>query len=170
MTIAEAIAALRPGTEWTMRNDDLSTLVFGDGSSAPDQAEVSAMLVSLERKRQCEAVNAERDRRLMVFPYNGHVFDFDEASQSNIQGAFSIAMAAVMAGAQVGDLRWSDPSYDFSWITSSNEIVPMDAHAVVAFGKAAAAWKSGHIFRARAIKDLNPIPADFKADAHWPAS
>lgn len=113
-------------------------------------------------------VDGERDRRLAVFPYDGHLFDFDAASQTNIQGAFSIAMAAVLAGAEVGNLRWSDPGYDFSWITVDNQIVPMDAHQVVAFGKAAAAWKSAHIFKARALKDQQPIPADYKADANWP--
>ena len=105
-----------------------------------------------------------------MFPYGGKVYNFDEGSQSNINGSFSIAMAAVMAGAEVGDLRWADPTYDFSWITSTNEIVPMDAHAVVAFGKAAAAWKSAHIFKARTLKDANPIPSDYTANAHWPAS
>jgi len=114
-------------------------------------------------------VNAERDRRIARFPYLGRVYDFDAASQSNVQGAFSVATAAVMAGAQPGNLRWADPDYDFSWITAANEIVPMDAHQVVAFGKAAATWKSAHIFRARALKDMRPIPSTFKADDHWPS-
>lgn len=115
-------------------------------------------------------VNAERDRRISVFPFNGKLYDFDGPGRENVQGAFSMASAALLAGAEAGNLRWSDPSYDFSWITKANEIVPMDAHQVVAFGMAAAAWKSAHIFRARALKDMNPIPLDFANDSHWPSS
>ena len=120
------------------------------------------------REPDARDVNRERDSRMSAFMFGGHAYDFDDRSQINIAGAFSLAMAAVMAGADPGDLRWSDPDYDFAWVSRDNIPVPMDAHEVVAFGKAAANWKSAHIFRARSLKDQRPIPRDYTSDAYWP--
>jgi hypothetical protein len=56
------------------------------------------------------------------------------------------------------------------WIAGDNSSVPMDAQTVTSFGQTAAAWKSAHVFAARAIKDMRPIPADFTDDAYWPSN
>jgi hypothetical protein len=37
-------------------------------------------------------------------------------------------------------------------------------------GQAAAANESAHIFAARALKDMSPIPSDFSDDAYWPSA
>lgn len=114
-------------------------------------------------------VDLERDKRLFVFTFGGKQYDFDPASQLNVSGAFSLALAAVIGGAGSGNFRWSDPDYDFAWIAADNTTVTMDAPTMVAFGKASAEWKSAHIYAARVLKDTNPIPADYKDNAHWPS-
>jgi hypothetical protein len=114
-------------------------------------------------------VEAEKARRLALFTFNGAAFDFvdDKGSESNIQGAYSLAFSAIIQGKQAGDLRWADPASDFGWIAHDNSIVTMDAPTVIEFGKAAAAYKSKLIFRARALKNMNPIPADYASESYW---
>jgi len=114
-------------------------------------------------------VTAERDRRLQTFTFNGAVYDFGGDSTVNIAGAGSLALAAIINGAQPGNLRWANPSRDFVWIASDNSSVTMDAQTCFAFAQAAATWKASHILAARAIKDMTPIPADYDANARWPS-
>ena len=114
-------------------------------------------------------VDHEKNKRLALFNFNGIEFDFvdGKGSDSNIQGAYSLAFSAIIAGAQPGNLRWADPALDFCWIAHDNSIVTMDAPAVIEFGKKAAAYKSALIFRARALKNMSPIPADYTSDQYW---
>jgi len=37
-----------------------------------------------------------------------------------------------------------------------------------AMGQAAMAHKQAHIWAARALKDMNPIPLDYTEDQYWP--
>jgi hypothetical protein len=39
-----------------------------------------------------------------------------------------------------------------------------------AFGQTAAEHERAHIFAARALKDMDPIPDDWAAPEYWPAS
>lgn len=114
-------------------------------------------------------INAERDRRLKTFTYNNKQFDFCDGrgSDINIAGAGTLALAAIISGKQAGDLRWADADRDFTWVAADNATVTMDAHTVLNFAQTAAAWKSRHIRAARALKDANPIPADYTSDARW---
>ena len=114
-------------------------------------------------------VNDERDRRMAVFVFSGKAFDFDERSAMNIAGASTLALAAIINGAQPGDMRWSDADADFGWFAKDNTHVAMDAQTCFAFGQAAASWRSGCIHAARTLKDQSPIPADFTANVHWPS-
>lgn len=113
-------------------------------------------------------VTTERDRRMSQFPYAGKLYQFDADGQTNVSGAANLALAAIIQGAKAGDTRWSDPDRDFAWLATDNSVVPMDAQTMLAFATAAAAWKRDHIYAARAIKDLEPIPADYADDARWP--
>ncbi len=114
-------------------------------------------------------VNNERERRIEAgFRFNGLLFDFDSRAKANISGAAQLAFMAVVAGAQPGDLRWADHTSEFGWIASNNNLIMMDAHTTIAFGRAAAAHEKDHIFAARALKDADPIPADFADDKWWP--
>lgn len=113
-------------------------------------------------------VSSERDRRLLSFPFGGKVYQFDQDSQTNIAGAGTLSLAAIINGVQAGDYRWSDPDADFYWLASDNSQTLMDAQTMFAFAQAAAAWKRDHIYAARIIKDLSPIPADYADDSRWP--
>jgi len=119
-----------------------------------------------------EDVNAERDRRTeagVPFEVRGqmHVFDFNQMGKDNITGAATLAKFAILKGAQPGDYRWANPNTDFTWITQANEKVLMDAHETSALGDVAAGWTTKHIYIARSIKDMNPIPADYADDKYW---
>lgn len=115
-------------------------------------------------------INAERDRRIVEgFVFMGRRFDFDQESAANITGAGASAGVAVAMGAAAGDLRWADPGRDFTFLSRENVPVPMDAQTCFAFSQAAMAHKAAHIFAARHIKDLNPVPYDYTDDRRWPS-
>ena len=100
--------------------------------------------------------------------FNGHVFDFDPDSKSRITGAATLAGFAIGQGAQANDYRWHGGSTDFVWIAQDNTAVPFDAQTMFAMGQAAAEHERAHIFAARALKDADPIPANFTDNSHWP--
>ncbi|TCU35459.1 DUF4376 domain-containing protein [Rhizobium azibense] len=117
-----------------------------------------------------EDVDAERDRRITAgFVFNGFVFQSRPEDRENIMGASTAALAAMVNGAQPGDYRWHGEDSDFRWIDADNMMHPMDAQTVFAFGRAAMSHKQAHIFAARALKDMSPIPADYADDQHWPS-
>ena len=115
------------------------------------------------------SVNAERDRRMASFSFQGHDYDCraETGSLANITGAGALAIAAIMAGKQAGDLRWADPAADFTWLANDNAVVPMDAPTTLAFAAAAATHRRRMIYAARALKDASPIPADYTAESYW---
>lgn len=114
-------------------------------------------------------VDTERDRRIDAgVEFLGVAFQSRATDRENIAGAAQLGFMAVVAGAQPGDLRWSNPDADFAWIASDNTLVPMDAQTVVAFGKAAAERKQALIFAARQLKDMAEIPVDYTDDKWWP--
>lgn len=114
-------------------------------------------------------VDAERDRRIDGgFTFNGIRFQSRPDDRENIAGAATAALGAIMAGAQPGNYRWHGGAYDFAWIAADNSTHVMDAQTVYAFGQAALAHKQAHIFAGRAIKDADPIPADYTDDGYWP--
>jgi hypothetical protein len=114
-------------------------------------------------------VDAERDRRIAAgFVFGGVEYQSRPDDRENIAGAAVAALGAMMTGAQPGDLRWHGGDSDFLWIATDNTTHAMDAQTVFAFGQAAMAHKQAMIFAARAIKDADPIPADYTNDAYWP--
>lgn len=122
-----------------------------------------------------EQVNVERDRRIDAgFNFNSVMFGSDPEDRENIAGAKSAAGDAIAAGAEAGDFAWQqllDPSMPavFAWIAADNTLVPMDAPTVVQFGYAALSHKQQHIFAARTLKDMDPIPSDYATnEAYWP--
>lgn len=118
-----------------------------------------------------QEVNRERDRRAaQSFTFAGAAFQARPEDQKRINGAGTLALAAIVGGAQPGNLRWHGGDADFAWIGADNKLMAMDAHTVMAFGQAAARWESLHVFAARALKQMAPIPADFSDDKYWPRS
>ncbi|MDZ4136918.1 MAG: DUF4376 domain-containing protein [Paracoccaceae bacterium] len=132
----------------------------------PDEvaAQAAADLASMRA-----AVTAERDRRLATtFAFNGARFNSDAPSLARITGAAALAGFAIGAGAKPGDLFWHGGDQPFTWISSDNGLITMDAPTVFAFGRAAASNETAHVFAARTIKDMAPIPDDFTDDKYWP--
>lgn len=116
-----------------------------------------------------DAVNAERDRRLVApFTFQGHSYDRGAQSLQRITGAATLAGFAMAAGAQAGNYLWHGGQSPFSWITAANDLVQMDAPTAFAFGQEAAAVETRIIFAAFALKQMNPIPEDFADDGYWP--
>jgi hypothetical protein len=119
-------------------------------------------------------VDFERDRRIDAgFVFDGVLYQSDESSRENIAGAKSAASDAIALGALAGDFGWQrlldpDATETFQWIATDNSLHSMDAQTVVRFGYAAMAHKQAMIFKARAIKAMDPIPADYATnDAYW---
>ena len=114
-------------------------------------------------------VNAERDKRIALgFNYGPHRFDFDTASKSRITGAATLAGFAMGAGAQAGNFLWHGGTDPFTWILQDNTTLQIDAPTMFQIGQVAANWEASHITAARALKDADPIPADYTDDAYWP--
>lgn len=115
-------------------------------------------------------VNMERDRRIhRGFTFGGKTYAFDPSSKQRVTGAGTLAGFAMLAGAQPGDLYWHGGNQPFRWIADDNSLTEMDAQTCFAFGQAAAAHEEAHIFAARSIKDMSPIPEDFATNPdYWP--
>lgn len=102
------------------------------------------------------------------FWFDGVKYDSRPDDQKRISGAALLAFMAISNGAQVGDYVWHGGIEPFSWITQDNNVVQMDAQTVVAFGQTAAEHERAHIFAARALKDMDPIPEDYNNPIYWP--
>lgn len=134
----------------------------------------SAAMASEQAALNDALVTAERDRRIA----GGFKFTVGETTytiqsratdRENILGATAAAFRAVMGGKAAGDYQWDGSGEDFAWITADNQSVKMDAPTVVALGDTAVATKQALIYKARALKDLSPFPADYTDDKYWPA-
>jgi hypothetical protein len=113
-------------------------------------------------------VNAERDRRIAAgFEFNGKLYDFDPDSKARIAGAATLAGFAKEAGALAGNYHWHGGADEFRWLASDNTETPMDAETMFSFGQAAAEFERNLIFKARMLKDADPIPADYADDSRW---
>jgi len=157
-------AGYKDGGDPTSEQEYHERVIVYEGTLPPWSDVVAAM-------RSPDMVDAERDRRLQTITFNGAVYDFCDSKESdkNIAGAATLALAAIVSGAQPGNLRWSNPDRDFAWIAHDNSLVTMDAQTMLAFGMHAADTKAGHIYAARVLKNMSPIPADFADNARWPA-
>lgn len=140
-----------------------------------DPPPTPAPVITEEKKRRW--VNAEWARRLdggftvdFGSPTGVRAFQSHADARENIAGALSLSGLAVVAGAQVGDLRWANPDVDFEWIAADNSRVKMDAQTCMAFCQAAIAYKSALTFAGRTLKDLETIPEDVTDDQYWPSS
>lgn len=122
--------------------------------------------------QRCAQVDAERDRRIDGgFTFSGHTFQSRPSDRENVMGAAQLAMGAISQGVQPGNLRWAAPDQDFVWITADNQLVPLDAFAVVALFQAGVAFKSAMTFHARALKDALLEASDPNAvdiETGWP--
>ena len=152
-------------TQLTLEEFDLARNKVVNGVleyTPPNYAELQSVL--------SEEVNRERDRRLpMPFNFNGSLYDRDPTSVARISGAGTLALGAIIGGAQPGNLRWHGGNNDFGWIDYNGNINTMDAQTVFAFGQAAAERETLIVFSAKSLKTMDPIPEDYANDIYWPA-
>lgn len=161
VNIAEAEPEFAAEKGWIELPDGIGIGCTYDGESF-SQPEANAASPS------SSDVDTERDRRVAAgFDFNGVRFQTRPEDRENMAGASLVALAAMTAGAQPGDFRWHGGSSDFVWIAEDNSLHPMDAQTMFTFGQAAMAHKQALIFKARAIKDMEPVPADFADDGYW---
>lgn len=114
-------------------------------------------------------VNIERDRRIEAgFEFNGKMYDFDVKSKQRVTGAGALAKFAMIAGAEEGDYQWMGGNNNFSWISQDNSFVLMDANNCSAMADASALHEQSHVFAARLLKNVQPVPHDYKDDVYWP--
>jgi hypothetical protein len=163
------VADHRGETWWSSEGQPIVVEVLGDPADqelSPDKP--------LKPEPTRQEVDAEAARRTKAgFVFQGVHFQFDDLAKSRINGAAAAAHIALTLGGKLpGDLKWhhvaDEPVGDFAWIATDNSLFTMDAQTVIAFGQAAARWESQHVFAAKALKDLDPIPADYTDDSYWP--
>lgn len=114
-------------------------------------------------------VDAERDRRIEGgFMYAGKLIQSDDDSIENILGAATSATAYITMGGDRNETYWQSQHMPFYWIAADNSPIPLTPEKMVEMGNAALDHKKMHIFAARSIKNMNPIPHDFADDKWWP--
>ena len=153
-----------------MNDKDTWSIQFSDAANATQRLNAQEVLVGFDIAAPTTIeVNAERDRRMGTFQFMGKSYQLVADSQVNISGAGTLALAAIVNGSLPGDYRWSGVAADFYWLTADNTQTLMDAQAMLAFTQTATAWKRDHIYAARVIKNLSPIPADYADNSRWPS-
>lgn len=166
-----AIAALglpAAGPADAVSEADYANVVFHHGAERPDWSLIAAKMAELAMPNRKD-VDAERDRRMALFAFDGVAYDFDDQSRALIDKARVSATNYIFVhGPQPGNLRWADAGADFGWIAADNTFHKMDAEYCVSFGTAAAAWEGKLILAARALKNATPIPLNYSDDAWWP--
>jgi hypothetical protein len=147
--------------EW---NSQAIDWIVRDKTSEEIAAELAA-----KRTKTLDSITGYRDELIAQgFLFNDTMFDSRPEDQKRISGAALLAFMAVTQGAQANNYLWHGGTEPFSWIAQDNSIVQMDAPTVIAFGQTAAEHERAHIFAARALKDMDPIPEDWANTAYWP--
>lgn len=153
---------------YAVRNDGLGFRSVKSPEECEDGEAWSEMMPVIEPEIGAFQVDIERDRRISAgVLFSGVEYQSRPQDLDNIAGAAQIAFMAIMNGVDDSDLRWASDDSDFTWIASDNTLVPMDAKTMIEFAKHAASVKQALIFSGRAIKNMSPIPADFKEDHYW---
>lgn len=134
-------------------------------------AEELAAEESSKRNQLLDSITNHRDELIASgFWFNDVKYDSRPEDQKRISGAALLAFMAISQGAQANNYLWHGGSESFSWIAQDNSVVEMDAPTVISFGQTAAEHERAHIFAARALKDMDPIPGDWVNSLYWPTS
>ena len=153
-----------PQDEWTINADSVGPTHTVEPLT---QAELGERAASA-RATLIEAIDAERDRRTHAgIEWNGARFQTRPSDLDNVAGAATLALAAIVNGAQPGDLNWHGEDAPFRWIAEDNSMHEFDAHGFFAFAQAVARRKTDLIFKARLLKDAEEIPENYTAEVHW---
>ena len=154
---------------YTAVEGDPSTQHVWNALVVGDAGEIAPYVKPPEPEPTPTDVDTERDQRIAAgFTFQSKVYQSRPEDRENMAGASLAALAAMGNGALPGDYRWHGGDSDFVWIAEDNSLTLMDAQTMFALGQTAMAHKQAHIFAARALKDADPIPADYTDDAYWP--
>lgn len=136
---------------------------------AAREAEGTASAIDRATIRSVD-VDAERDRRLAKFTYDGHTFQSDPTSKIRISGAALAAVAYIADGGSPTDADWDNPGSQipFTWLSVTNVLVSLTPNQMIAMGRAMMANEKAVIYAGRTLKEMSPIPADFRDDSYWP--
>lgn len=140
-----------------------------DGRQLYDLQGKSWLPLPFDREAFAAQVTRERDRRIAAgVVFDSVIYQSRATDRENIAGAAQLALMATLRGeGQAGNFFWHGGDQPFAWIAADNSLVQMDAPMVIDFAKTAAAMKQAYTMVARAIKDMDPPPADIKDDALW---
>lgn len=165
MSVPDKMRHYYPDAAWAVHGDTYEGLMWYGPGEKPTEAELDALEWPAVTD---DMVDAERDRRIANgFTFNGVRFQSRPEDRENIAGAALAALKSMVDGKGEGELDWFPGVPAFAWIAEDNSTVPMDAPTMFALGEAAAAHKQALIFKARAIKDMDPTPADYADDSYW---
>ncbi|WP_427023052.1 DUF4376 domain-containing protein [Aureimonas ureilytica] len=164
---------IRFGTVSKKPADNPAILLRAVTKAEYDAAYAAEMAARVPEPPSDTDINAERDRRLgLGITFAGHPYQTDEISRQRINTSRISAMAAIMGGAQPGDLRWPGVDKDFFWIAADDVRVPMDAQTMVAFGNAVAAREGLLIVAGNDLKQriaAGEAISNIGDDKLWPA-
>jgi hypothetical protein len=114
-------------------------------------------------------VNVERDRRIFPGPITvtstalAQPIPVDMRNPTDRENLANLMQGAIVAKGQ----GITDPIVNFG--DADNNVTPLTADQVIVLGMAGLAYGSAVWEAARALKAMNPIPADYADDNHWPA-
>lgn len=149
------ITALGPIPEGYTRTPPPDAFYVWDGNTWVNN-------VDMRVKALNNAIDVERDDKLLLLEFEGNIYRVDMASIAALGNAAVCAYAALSEGAGNGNLQWLEPGHDFAWIAENNRQIFMDARTLVRFHRAAVAWRSKHALVARSRKDgvFTPWPGE----------
>lgn len=125
----------------------------------PDEEELQARYddghqAKVIRQRRT-MIDRERDRRIAHgFEYEGKAIQLDDRS--------GLALSQMVLKASL-----SDETFSTEWIATDNSRIPLDKAGALTMGVAAINWMERHVLAARALKDMDPPPADFAENDYW---
>lgn len=157
----EAAPKMHPSLQWIALDPQPNGAQVAIGWTWANNA-FAAPVPTLDQARaeKVAAIGAAYEARIAAgYTWNGKLFEIDNDSRANINGAGSMASALVASGAAA---QW--PA-DFGWVAADNTIVPMTAAQVIAFGLAVGFYYSGVVLRERILGNAVAAAADLAAVA-----
>ena len=114
-------------------------------------------------------VRNERQRRVLLgMTHRSKIWQIDLESRNLIAGAVQGASLFIGGGGSGTDLRWRSADKDATWTAFDNSALTFTPNEMIAFGLAVLAHIGALHDASRTIQALDPIPADYAANARWP--
>jgi len=105
---------------------------------------------------------------LLGMNHRSKIWQIDLESRNLIAGAVQGASLFIGGGGSGTDLRWRSADKDATWTAFDNSALTFTPNEMIAFGLAVLAHIGALHDASRTIQALDPIPADYAANARWP--